>query len=68
MRDRWYNHDMSEEQQWIDILKEQPRKGERLLVRVIGGVSRIVTYNPYSYENWCITHYKRMPVGNERKV
>jgi len=60
---------MSEDpKQWIDILKEQPAKGERLLVRVIGGVTRITTYDPYSYENWCITHYKRMPVGSTQKV
>jgi hypothetical protein len=47
--------------EWRDILDEQPEQGERLLVKLIGGAVRITSYDRFSYEQWCITHFKRIP-------
>lgn len=46
---------------WIDILSEQPKTNSRVLVRMAGGAVRITSYDPYSYEHWPITHWKKIP-------
>lgn len=55
------------DQAWIDILKEQPEQNQRVLVRIIGDLVRLTNYDKYTYEHWCVTHWKAVPEQNGQK-
>lgn len=52
---------------WIDILKEAPAQGQRILAKMLGGQVRLVTYNRFNYNHWPIAAWKRTPDGNGQR-
>jgi hypothetical protein len=45
----------------IDILKEQPSQGQRVLVEMLDGKVRIATYDKYDYQLWPVKEWKPIP-------
>jgi hypothetical protein len=49
------------DEQWREIIKDQPEQDQRILGKFSVGASRIVTYNRFCYELWGLTHWKPIP-------
>lgn len=55
------------ETQWTSILKEQPRQGEKILAKTLGGQVRIITYDRFNYAHWAVNEYKRIPDDDRQR-
>lgn len=53
------------DQPWTQITDEQPKQGQRILVKMIGGQVRITTYDKYCYDHWPILAWKT--IFNEQR-
>ncbi len=53
--------------EWKDILTEQPPQWARVLLRLQGGATEIVSYNVYAWKQWPATHWKFVPDERQRE-
>ena len=52
--------------EWIDILKQQPKQGQRILTK--GASVFIVNYNRFDWLQWPIKFWKPIPFEQNRKA
>jgi hypothetical protein len=54
------------EQNWTDILEQQPEHGARTLMRFSDGKVRIGDYNRFDWRQWGVAYWKSIPDEQRR--
>ena len=47
--------------EWKDLIEEQPRQGQRVLVEMLDRIVRITSYDRYRWSHWFIRRWKPIP-------